>query len=122
MIMITSQTFTVGSTGDRTIGLLPFTPVALRFKVLKPGYADSTIQFVCGGWTDGSIGEGLATVSNNGVQTYTDSNKCLLAYDVVSGVNTKVLEASFVSFGTNKFKLNFTIASAVYQIQVDMLS
>lgn len=120
--MISTQTFTAGSTGDRTIPLLPFTPVALRFKVLKPGYADSTIPFLCGGYTDGSTGAGFAIVSNSGVTTYVDTSKCLLAYDVVSGVNTKVLEATFVSFGVNKFKLNFTAASAVYQIQVDLLS
>ncbi len=122
--MIASSTFTAGSTGDRTIALfgLGFTPTALRFKVLKPGFADSTIQFLSGGWTDGSVGEGISIVDNSGLQTYTDSTKCLLAYDVVSGVNTKVLEATFVSFGANKFKLNFTVASAVYQIQVDLLS
>lgn len=120
--MIASVTFTAGSTGDRTIALLPFTPVALRFKVLKPGFADSTIQFLSGGWTNGSTGEGIAIVDNGGVQTFTDSSKCLLAYDVVSGVTTKVLEATFVSFGVNRFKLNFTVASAVYQVQVDLLS
>lgn len=120
--MVTSVSFTAGSTGDRTIALLPFTPVALRFKVLKPGFADSTIQFHSGGWTNGAIGEGVSTVSNGGIQTYTDSSKCLLAYDVVGGVNTKVLEATFVSFGANRFKLNFTVASATYQIQTDLLS
>lgn len=120
--MITSATFTAGSTGNRTIALLPFTPVALRFKILKPGFADSTIQFVSGGYTDGTHNEGFSIVSNGGVTAYTDTTKCLLCYDVVGGVNAKVLEASFVSFGVNRFTLNFTAASAVYQIQVDLLA
>lgn len=120
--MIASTSFTAGSTGDKTVVFLPFTPTALRFKVTKPGYADSTIQFISGGYTDGTISEGLSIIFNSGITTYQDATKCLLAYDVVSGVNTKVLEATFVSFGANRFKLNFTVASAVYQIQVDMLA
>lgn len=120
--MIATATFTAGATGDKTIALLPFTPKALRFKILKPGFADSTIKFVGGGYTDGLAHEGFSIVSDATVQTFTDLAKCLLCYDVVSGTVTKVLEASFVSFATNKFKLNFTVASAVYQIEVTMLS
>jgi len=119
--MIATTTFTAGFTGDKTFALLPFTPKALRFKVLKPGYSDSTIQFIGGGYTDGTTNEGFAIVDNSGITTYVDTSKCLLAYDVVSGVNTKVLEATFVSFGINRFKLNFTVASAVYQVEATLL-
>lgn len=120
--MIATSTFTAGSTGDKTFALLPFTPKALRFKVLKPGYADSTIQFIGGGYTDGLAHEGFSITSDFTVQTYTDLAKCLLCYDIVGGVSTKVLEATFVSFGANRFKLNFTVASAVYQIEATLLS
>lgn len=120
--MIATTTFTAGSTGDKTFVLLPFTPKALRFKVLKPGFADSTIQFVGGGYTDGAAHEGFSTTSDATVQTYTDLAKCLLCHDIVSGVPTKVLEATFVSFGVNRFKLNFTVASAVYQVEATLLA
>lgn len=120
--MIATQTFTAGSPGNRTIGLLPFTPKALKFKILKPGYADSTIQFLSGGQTDGANHDSWSTVSSGTVSTWQDATKCILHYDVVAGVPTKMLEASFVSFGTNKFTLNFTAASAVYQIEVMLLS
>lgn len=120
--MISQQTFSVGSTGNKTIGLLPFTPKALRFKILKPGFADNTIQFLAGGYCDTITQEGFALLyDGTNSFRYSDTTKCLLAYDFSGGVATKVLEASFVSFGTNKFTLNFTVASAVYQIQVDML-
>jgi len=121
--MIATTTFSSGSTGDKTYALLPFTPKALRFKVLKPGFADSTIQFIGGGYTDGAAHEGFSITSDGTtVQTFTDLAKCLLCYDIVGGVSTKVLEASFVSFGLNRFKLNFTVASAVYQIEATLLS
>jgi hypothetical protein len=121
---VSTQLFTAGSTGDKTFVIfgLGFTPKALRFKVLKPGYADSTIPFVSGGYTDGTHNEGFSIIDNSGITAYVDNTKCLLAYDIVSGVNTKVLEATFVSFGSERFKLNFTAASAVYQVQVDLLS
>ncbi len=120
--MITTQTFTIGSLGNKTVGLLPFTPKALRFKVLKPGYADSTITFVSGGYCDGITQEGFSLLyDGTNSFRFVDGTKCLLGYDFSSGVATKVIEASFVSFGTNKFTLNFTAASAVYQIQVDIL-
>lgn len=121
--MIVTQTFTAGAPGDKTLVLLPFLPTALKFKVLKPGYPDSSIQFLGGGWTNGTAGEGVSIIDNGTVQTYVDPSKCLLAYDVVGGVSTKVIEATFVSFiAPNRVKLNFTVASAAYQIQVEMLS
>jgi len=119
--MIYQGTFSKNGSGNKTVALLPFTPKALRFKVLKPGTPDSNIPFLGGGYTDGSVSEGFATVSNSGIATYTDTSKCLIAYDVVAGVNTKVLEATFVSFGSSSFTLNFTVADATYQIQVDIL-
>lgn len=120
--MINTVTFTAGSTGNRTIALLPVTPKAIRFKVTKPGYADSTIQFLSGGQTDGVASDSWSTVYDGTGNTYQDNTKCLVHYDIVGGVPTKLLEASFVSFGVNRFTLNFTAASAVYQIQAELLS
>jgi len=120
--MIYQGTFSKNGSGNKTVALLPFAPKALRFKILKPGTPDSNIVFLAGGYTDGSTSNGFAIINNSGaITTYEDGAKCLLGYDVVGGVNTKVLEATFVSFGSSSFTLNFTAADATYQIQVDIL-
>lgn len=120
--MIYQGAFSKNGAGNKTIALLPFAPKGLRFKVLKPGTPDANIPFLGGGFTDGTTSDGFAIVDNSGtITTYNDTSKCLIAYDVVGGVNTKVLEATVVSLGSSSFTLNFTVADATYQVQVDIL-
>lgn len=116
--MYHSAKFTAPLVGNQTILGLPFTPTRLRFTINKT----SATSFL-------STGEATSAANQEAHTTYwdvvpsgeilSDTTKCITHYERQGGVLVKVLSASFVSFGVNRFKINVDVSNATQQIFVE---
>lgn len=112
---------TLGTTGAaRTFTGFGFTPTHLTFRVGAKSASSSVDQF-CYGTVDST---GYMTYTSQfsdttGAQSKAGTNKCIVHYERVAGVITKVLEADFHSFTSDGFKLNVTTANSSYDVYVE---
>ena len=110
--------FAIGSTGNLTISSLPFTPTAIEFTIsADTSGAENTIAHFSTGRTDGTNSSSESILVTSALTLTRRSNSyCLTHYNITSGSSYRTISATFVSFGTNSFTLNFDRANVNFSI------
>lgn len=107
---------TLSSTGNSSFTGFGFRPTELEFYIGGKNGNASAVQFSIGSVDEtGYVG---AKYFVDGLAAKDSSSKCILHYENVSGVLTKKLEATFVSFDADGFTINVTAFDTAYPVFV----
>lgn len=113
--------FTVATTGNRTIVGLGFRPIGLRLMIgERVGTTENANARWGTGFTDGTDQCAVATVANgNGFWTRNYDQYCIVALTTPSASINRSLSGSFVSFNSDGFTLNFDKCDESFKVFVE---
>lgn len=108
------------STGDNIFDEIGFTPTWIRAKVSQKFGTTETWQHLCLG-TASDVSQNCTTMygDTTTAKTLEYNTKFIEHYDKISGVWTKVLEATRSSFDANGFTINATTGSSNYKVHIE---
>lgn len=106
--------------GDNSFTGVGFQPNWVRISVAQKYGASETWQHLCIGQSDGTRTNCITMYGDTTTaKTLEDNTHIVLHYDKVSGVWTKVLEATFVSFDADGFTINATTGNSNYKVHLE---